>query len=126
MVKFNGINTLFINNVTLLGDAAHPIVPFMGQGGCLALEDGYIFGNLIAKSKNDIKRSQLLYKDLRFNRVKKIHRESLNQGRLNHLKNPVLIFLRNLFMKYTNIINNLTKSIWNYDSKKEVDRITLS
>jgi salicylate hydroxylase len=120
------INTLFINNVTLLGDAAHPIVPFMGQGGCLALEDGYIFGNLIAKSKNDIKRSQLLYKDLRLNRVKKIHRESLNQGRLNHLKNPVLIFLRNLFMKYTNIINNLTKSIWNYDSKKEVDKITLS
>ena len=98
----------------------------MGQGGCLALEDGYIFGNLIAKSKNDIKRSQLLYKDLRLNRVKKIHRESLNQGRLNHLKNPVLIFLRNLFMKYTNIITNLTKSIWNYDSKKEVDKITLS
>jgi hypothetical protein len=29
-------------------------------------------------------------------------------------------------MKYTNIINNLTKSIWNYDSKKEVDKITLS
>ena len=37
------------NNVTLLGDAAHPIVPFIGQGGCLALEDAYAFGSLLIK-----------------------------------------------------------------------------
>jgi len=117
------VNTLYMKNITFLGDAAHPIVPFMGQGGCLALEDGYIFGNLVAKYKNDIKKSQLLYKDLRFNRVKKIHRESLKQGKLNHLKNPVLIFIRNLLMKYTNIIHIMTKKIWNYDSKDIINKV---
>ena len=117
------VNTLYMKNITFLGDAAHPIVPFMGQGGCLALEDGYIFGNLVAKYKKDIKKSQLLYKDLRFNRVKKIHRESLKQGKLNHLKNPVLIFIRNLLMKYTNIIHIMTKKIWNYDSKDIINKV---
>ena len=28
--------------MTLFGDAAHPIVPFLGQGGCLSIEDGYV------------------------------------------------------------------------------------
>ena len=40
------VHKLFDKNITFLGDAAHPIVPFIGQGGCLALEDAYIFGKL--------------------------------------------------------------------------------
>ena len=117
------INTMFMDNITFLGDAAHPIVPFLGQGGCLALEDSYIFGKLLSRYKNDIKNSQILYKNIRFKRVKKIHYDSLNQAKLNHLKNPILIFLRNMMMKYTNIIYVLTKKIWDYDPKKEMTNI---
>ncbi|MEM9246535.1 MAG: FAD-dependent monooxygenase, partial [Cyanobacteria bacterium P01_F01_bin.153] len=29
------------DNVVLLGDAAHPTLPFMAQGACLALEDAW-------------------------------------------------------------------------------------
>ena len=43
------IKNIKYKNLTLLGDAAHPIVPFIGQGGCLALEDAYIFGKLLIK-----------------------------------------------------------------------------
>jgi zeaxanthin epoxidase len=30
--------------VTLLGDAAHPTMPNLGQGGAMAIEDAYVFG----------------------------------------------------------------------------------
>ena len=117
------IDKLFLENITFLGDAAHPIVPFMGQGGCLAIEDGFIYGSLISRFKNDLTKSQLTYKDLRLDRIKNIHTQSLNQAKLNHLKNPILIFLRNFLMKNTNVIHKLTKSIWGYDSKKQIDQI---
>ncbi|XP_019464984.1 PREDICTED: zeaxanthin epoxidase, chloroplastic-like isoform X1 [Lupinus angustifolius] len=35
------INTWGIGRVTLLGDAAHPMQPNLGQGGCMAIEDSY-------------------------------------------------------------------------------------
>ena len=28
--------------ITLLGDACHPTLPFLGQGGVMAIEDGYV------------------------------------------------------------------------------------
>lgn len=31
-------------NVALLGDAAHPTMPNLGQGGAMAIEDAYVFG----------------------------------------------------------------------------------
>ncbi len=86
---------LVYNNLTLLGDAAHPIVPFIGQGGCLALEDAYVFGNLLIKHNSDIYKTQYLYESLRMERIKKISNLSLRQGFLNHLSNPLMVFLRN-------------------------------
>ena len=118
-----GMGNMYMDNITFLGDAAHPIVPFMGQGGCLAIEDSYIFGKLLIKYRNDIKKSQSIYHDIRYSRVKKIRDDSLNQATFNHLKNPLLIYIRNLLMKYTNIIHILTKKVWDYDPKKEIANI---
>ena len=112
---------MFDKNITYVGDAAHPIVPFIGQGACLALEDSYVLGNLITKHKDNLKIAQTKYNKLRIKRVRSIYRKSLNQGKLNHLNNPFLVFLRNMLMKYTNIISSQTKSIWFYDVTNEKD-----
>ena len=34
--------------VTMLGDAAHPISPFLGQGACIAIEDAMVLGRAFA------------------------------------------------------------------------------
>lgn len=35
--------------VALLGDAAHPTLPFMAQGACMALEDGWVLADCLAR-----------------------------------------------------------------------------
>ena len=70
------INLLFSENITFLGDAAHPIVPFIGQGGCLALEDSFLLGNLFSKYSS-IKDIQINYQRLRQKRIQFVAKSSL-------------------------------------------------
>ena len=114
------IEFLFKENITYLGDAAHPIVPFIGQGGCMALEDAYAFGYLLSKHNNDIEIAQKNYQELRLKRIRSIHKTSLFQAKLNHLSNPFLVRLRNILMRHTGVISYRTKSIWSYDITAEL------
>jgi salicylate hydroxylase len=38
--------------VTMLGDAAHPMSPFLGQGACIAIEDALVLGRAFAAASN--------------------------------------------------------------------------
>lgn len=38
--------------VTLLGDACHPMLPFMAQGACMAIEDAWVLATALGKSDN--------------------------------------------------------------------------
>ncbi|MBS25934.1 MAG: hypothetical protein CMQ26_02540, partial [Gammaproteobacteria bacterium] len=57
---------------------------------------------------------------LRVERNNKIQQMSLMQGKLNHIKNPFLVYLRNQLMKKTDIVSNRLKTIHNYDVHKEI------
>ncbi|HSI69040.1 MAG TPA: FAD-dependent monooxygenase [Gillisia sp.] len=85
-------------NITLIGDAAHPTTPNLGQGGCLAIEGAYILAKSIQKN-GLTKRAFDRYEELQYPRSKDIVNESLKLGKMGQIENPILIGLRNLAFK---------------------------
>lgn len=65
--------------VTVLGDAAHPMLPWFGQGAASAIEDGVVLARAFAAS-NDFAEALHRYERARLERVNRIHRESLLGG----------------------------------------------
>ena len=62
--------------VTLLGDACHPTLPFLGQGGVMAIEDGYIIAACLAKYFDDPAAAFARYEDIRRDRTATVVRKS--------------------------------------------------
>ena len=56
-----------------------------------------------------------MFNAVRRSRTKKMQRMSKMQGKIYHMKNPLLVALRNAAMRYTNIPGNDLKSIHDYD-----------
>lgn len=84
-------------NITLLGDAAHPTLPTMGQGACMALEDALVVANCLLES--DPADAFREYESLRQVRTKKIVEQSLMIGKSFQIENRVFVALRNRLMK---------------------------
>jgi salicylate hydroxylase len=57
---------------TLLGDACHPMVPFLAQGAVMALEDGFVLARCLDKYPNDHATAFARYEDARRERANKV------------------------------------------------------
>ncbi|OAN73336.1 salicylate hydroxylase [Jannaschia sp. EhC01] len=62
---------------TLLGDAAHPMVPFMAQGACMAIEDGVVLARSLSEGPNDITTALQRYETERKPRTARVQESSL-------------------------------------------------
>lgn len=69
----------------LIGDAAHPILPFLAQGGAMAIEDGYVLGRLIGRDGADPQRVFPAFKAQRMQRVGQVQSASRSNGRIYHV-----------------------------------------
>ncbi|MDR5654206.1 FAD-dependent monooxygenase [Ruixingdingia sedimenti] len=66
------------DHATLLGDAAHPMVPFMAQGACMAIEDAVVLSRALeGAGPADVPLALRRYEDARRDRTARIQQGSL-------------------------------------------------
>jgi salicylate hydroxylase len=72
----------FKGRICLLGDAAHAAVPHLGSGAGMAIEDGYVLGNLLvlAKKTEDLEKAFAAYDLVRRPRTQKVISKSKEAG----------------------------------------------
>ena len=73
--------------VTLLGDAAHAMLPFLGMGAAMAVEDGYVLAQMLA-SNSDMAQALAEYEARRIPRTAEVHRASKVQGEITQGIDP--------------------------------------
>ena len=79
--------------VTLLGDAAHPMTPNLGQGACQAIEDAVVLARCLGERGATVE-SLRSYERLRSDRVAMVVRRSRRVGSIGQVKNPAICWLR--------------------------------
>jgi salicylate hydroxylase len=82
--------------VTVLGDAAHPMLPYLGQGACQAIEDGCVLAAALAAERDDPIAGLTLYERSRRPRASQVVLASRERGVSNHLASPLAALRRDV------------------------------
>lgn len=88
------INKMVKGNIVLLGDAAHPITPDVGQGACQAIEDAYVLAECLSQNKT-IAEGLNSYENKRLPRVKSISETSFRTGKIRQVESMLGMTIRN-------------------------------
>jgi salicylate hydroxylase len=71
--------------LALLGDACHPMLPFLAQGAAMAIEDAWVLAECLALRADDLPAGLAAYEDRRRARATRTQRAAARNGRLYHL-----------------------------------------
>ena len=69
---------------TLLGDAAHPLLQYLAQGACMALEDAVTLGEALRATDDDIATAWQRYERARVTRTARVVLMTREMGRIYH------------------------------------------
>jgi 2-polyprenyl-6-methoxyphenol hydroxylase-like FAD-dependent oxidoreductase len=86
--------------VTLIGDAAHPVQPNIGQGGCMAIEDGFELVQRLA-TVQATETALRQFEVSRCDRIRRVFTTSRQVGQLGQAEHPIACFARNLIYQLT-------------------------
>jgi salicylate hydroxylase len=85
--------------VTLLGDACHPMLPYLAQGAAMAIEDAWVLARALAATPpNRMQRGIVEYEKARYPRTIRVQERSAAQGRAFHWSDPLRVYGRNLVL----------------------------
>jgi 2-polyprenyl-6-methoxyphenol hydroxylase-like FAD-dependent oxidoreductase len=92
------LKSLNRGRVGLVGDAAHPMLPNLGQGACQAIEDAVVLANALAGTPGVVA-ALAQYSALRAGRTADVARASRHVSRIAHLRSPLAAGVRNGLMR---------------------------
>jgi salicylate hydroxylase len=111
--------------ITLLGDAAHPMVPFLAAGAGQSIEDAWTFARVLARRKDDIPGALLEYQQRRLPRTTRIQAGARAAVKLMHEQDAQRVRDRNGLWKGMARIDPLAETswglAWSYDVVKAVE-----
>lgn len=85
------------HHITMLGDAAHPMLQHIAQGACQALEDAVSLADAIASHQGDVSRAFLAYQEERIPRTARVQRTARLFGDIIH-SDGIGAMLRNVLL----------------------------
>ncbi len=98
--------------LALLGDAAHPTLPFMAQGACLALEDAWVLARSFDE-QSGVAQALAAYEASRRKRARNVVAAASDNARNFHLRGPMRLAAQ---MALATIGPRLTRKYdWIYD-----------
>lgn len=104
--------------VTLLGDAAHPVLPFLAQGGALAIEDAQVLATALRTWPSDPAKAIDRYERARRPRAVRMQHASRRNGQIYHLPMPASL-ARDLTLTVASGTRIMSLYDWIYGWKSE-------
>jgi 2-polyprenyl-6-methoxyphenol hydroxylase-like FAD-dependent oxidoreductase len=83
--------------MTLLGDAAHPMLQYLAQGACMAIEDAVCLANKVARHRADFAAAFQAYQEARYLRTGRVQIMARVYGEFYHASG-VARELRNMML----------------------------
>jgi len=103
--------------IALLGDAAHPVLPFLAQGAAQAIEDAQALATALT-AQGSIAERLAAYSRSRQARVLEVQNASRRQGKIYHLSGPAAI-ARDIAMRALGPSRLLARYDWLYGYSRE-------
>lgn len=115
------------DRIVLLGDACHPIWPFLANGATQAMEDAYVLSRCLSRlGEGDLGQALAEFQARRLPRVRDVARVSQEMAVTYHMEEPEQIDQRNASMRERAVTDPhgewLRGWLWGYDVVSEADK----
>ena len=118
LYRLSGLPSWTSGRITLLGDAAHPVLPYLAQGAALAIEDAVTLAKCLKEFEGNALTAFPRYEAARKERATRVAERSERNGKHYHMAGALRV-ARNLMLHYRPGERLLGRFDWLYGESEE-------